>query len=215
MGYHSFTSVSAIPPIVPYPPSSTRSLTVTTLQTLVAPSNYPSPGSNLPFNYSGCAMELSKEFEFPHLILPVDRANPEIAFGSSYITHFSPDVSTLFTFDIPPTFSGKSCSLEFHLPSTEQVNPANLALSGSGGIKVSQLTYPATESMAYNNIPAVDHEVGRIDLVPGHVYQIASFPCNPSSRVGYRVDATGTLDLEYFHHCGHGHLALGLYITES
>ncbi|RYP66521.1 hypothetical protein DL771_007744 [Monosporascus sp. 5C6A] len=72
---------TATPPS-PSPPAST--------------SPTPAPG-NCPTNLAGDA------WEFPHLIVPMDHANPDLAYGPSCFWQISPNASMLHKFDIHPT----------------------------------------------------------------------------------------------------------------
>ena len=60
---------------------------------------------------TSCPLDLDADFEFPHLIIPVDESQPDLAPGTSYNGKVSNTVSSLFNFDIRPEYSGKQCSL--------------------------------------------------------------------------------------------------------
>ncbi|KAJ9649368.1 hypothetical protein H2199_000143 [Coniosporium tulheliwenetii] len=150
-------------------------------------------------------------FEYPHLIVPVDASQPNRAFGTSYNGRFSPTISTLFNFDIPASYAGRTCSLVFLLPTREQLVSSSFTLSGAGGISVDALAQPATEGTSFASMLAGSRVGGVESVVPGNGYAVASGACRAGARVGYRVGATGTLDLEYFQNSAPA--PLGLYIT--
>jgi len=189
-------------------PAETPSYGASTLATITRTSTLSS--APLPSGHS-CPVGLSGEYQFPHLIIPVDKANPDKAYGTSYNGIFSSTVSSLFNFDIPYSYAGKTCSLVFLFPTKDQLETSNYDLSGNGGIKVSLHETAATESTTYNSIPGPVAEVGATDIQPGNEYLIASGPCAAGGRVGYEVEATGSLDLNYFQ--DYNPSPLGLYIT--
>ena len=158
-----------------------------------------------------CPSSLSGEFQYPHLIVSVDKSAPDTAQGNGYDAHFTPKISSIFNFDIPPSYKGLTCSLIFFLPTREWLQTSNYTLSGSGGVNVAQLQNPATAETAYNSVSAVTAEIGSVpEIQPGSSYQIASSECAAGTRVGYEVDATGDLDLEYFQ--DYNPAPIGLYL---
>ena len=85
-------------------------------------------------------------------------------------------------------------------------------LSGTGGITVERLKEPANEQTTYDHQPAVDEKVGEIvRLEPGNEYVIASGPCYTAARKGYKLSATGDLDLNYFQ--DYNLSPIGLFVT--
>lgn len=169
-----------------------------------APSSSSSAGS--------CPASLSGDFQFPHLIVPVDKSQPDTATNTGYNGHFSPTISSIFNFDIPPSYQGRTCTLVFLFPNRESLQTSNYTVSGTGGIDIAQLVSPATSATTYNNQPAVNVTVGSIpDLLAGNSYTISSGPCYAGERIGYKVSATGSLDLNYFQ--DYNPSPIGLYIT--
>lgn len=161
---------------------------------------------------SSCPASLSGTFEYPHLIVPVDKANPDQAGGISYNGTISSTISSIFNFDIPNIDSGKTCTLVFFLPQQTQLTTSAFSLSGSGGFDVAQLSSPATEQTSYNTVPSVASDLGGPSTVsPGNEYIIASGSCPAGSRIGYEVTATGSLDLNYFQN--YSPSPIGFYIT--
>ncbi|KAL8953111.1 MAG: hypothetical protein Q9222_000994 [Ikaeria aurantiellina] len=191
------------------------SMQATTLATVATPSatqsmsgSPPAPSSTM----SSCPAALSSGFEYPHLIVPVDKDQPDTALNTGYNGHFSPTVSSIFNFDIPPSDEGKTCSLVFLFPTRDQLQTSNYTLSGSGGIDIVRLNDPASSETTYNNQPSVEQAVGSVpDLQAGNSYVIGSGDCFAGRRVGYKISATGSLDLDYFQN--YDPEAIGLYIT--
>ncbi|KAL8962220.1 MAG: hypothetical protein Q9183_005187 [Haloplaca sp. 2 TL-2023] len=169
-----------------------------------------------PTNVPGaCPADLSGEFEFPHLIVPLDETKPDTAFGTQFNGKFSPTVSTVFNFDFPASLEGRSCNVVFLFPKQEDLVTSSYTVSGSGGIEVSRLNGIVDESTTFNNAPGVNVTVGAVPNVqPGNSYSVAPSPpggCYFGGRVSYQVSATGSLDLEYFQN--YHPAAIGLYIT--
>lgn len=161
---------------------------------------------------SSCPASLSGTFEYPHLIVPVAKDQPDQAGGTSYNGTISSTISSIFNFDIPSTDAGKTCTLVFLLPLQTQLTTSAFSLSGSGGFDVAQLSGPATEETSYNTVPSVASDLGGPSSVtPGNEYVIASGPCAAGSRIGYEVTATGSLDLDYFQ--DYNPSPIGFYIT--
>jgi len=161
---------------------------------------------------SGCPASLSGTYEYPHLIVPVDKSKPDQAGGTSYNGTISSTISSIFNFDIPSTYSGKTCTLVFLLPEQTQLTSSAFSLSGSGGFDVARLSSPATEQTSYNTVPLVATDLGGPSSVtPGNEYVIASRSCAAGSRVGYRITATGSLDLNYFQDSNPS--PVGFYVT--
>src|SRR5271155_2029698 len=76
---------------------------------------------------TGCPRDLPVgNFEFPHLIVPISRANPDKAFGISYDGIITPgDMASIFQFDIPAYRAGQNCTLEFLFPSQSQLTTSS------------------------------------------------------------------------------------------
>ena len=161
---------------------------------------------------SSCPASLSGTFEYPHLIVPVDKSQPDQAGGTSFNGTISSTISSIFNFDIPQTDAGKTCTLVFLLPEQSQLTTSAFSLSGSGGFDVAQLSSPATEQTTYNTVPSVSSDLGGPSSVtPGNEYVIASGSCAAGERISYEVTATGSLDLNYFQ--DYNPSPIGFYVT--
>ncbi|KAF2725649.1 glycoside hydrolase family 17 protein [Polychaeton citri CBS 116435] len=194
--------------------SSVVSSAVTTVVTS-ASSAASTPGSSAttPAQPSGsaCPTNLSGEYQYPHLIIPVSKSNPEKAYGTQYNATISPDVSTIFNFDIPASYAGQTCSLVFLFPEQKDLETTAFDFNGQGGISVSQLSSPATEQTTYSSLPS-GSEVGSVSsATPGNGYVVTSGSCAAGSRVGYEFSSTGGLDLTFFNDWNPS--PLGAFIT--
>ena len=161
---------------------------------------------------SSCPASLSGNFEFPHLIVPVDKDKADTASGTSYNGTISSAVSSIFNFDIPASDTDKLCTLVFFLPTQGELTTSAFSLSGSGGFDVARLSSPATQSTTFNNKPSVAKDLGGPSSVtPGNEYVIASGPCYAGQTVAYEISATGGLELNYFQ--DYNPYPIGLFIT--
>ncbi|KAF4311600.1 Glycoside hydrolase subgroup catalytic core [Botryosphaeria dothidea] len=173
--------------------------------TTTKPSTPSSTGKTCPANLSGT-------YEYPHLIVPVDAAAPSKAYGTQYNGRVSPTVSSLFNFDIPASYAGKTCSLVFLLPTKQDLETSDFTLAGAGGIAVARLAAPATEQTTYASAPKSGGKVGEVaSVTPGNAWVVASGACEAGARVGYEVSATGGLELEWFEDWNPS--PIGLFIT--
>lgn len=182
-------------------------------QASAAPNTLITKTSALPSASAGsCPASLSGAYEYPHLIVPVNKDEPTTAGGTSFNGTFSSTVSSIFNFDIPASDAGKTCTLVFLLPTQGELTTSAFSLSGSGGLDVALLSSPATEQTSYDTVPSIDKDYGGPSSVtPGNEYVIASHPCPSGQRIGVEVSATGTLDLNYFQ--DYNPSPIGLYIT--
>ncbi|KAJ4296191.1 hypothetical protein N0V90_006235 [Kalmusia sp. IMI 367209] len=174
-----------------------------------APSSPPSYGNG---TGSGCSADLNGEYQYPHLIVPVSSSKPSSAPGTSYNGSANGDVCSLFNFDIPQSYSGKSCSLLFLFPKQEDLETSSYTISGSGGLEFSQCETTATEQTSWNN-KGTCKAVKTVDNVaPGNSYSIVSDSCAAGKTVTYQMCATGGLALNYFQ--DYNPSPIGAYIRE-
>ena len=180
--------------------------------TLITKTSVLSAASVATATASTCPVSLSGNYEYPHLIVPVNKDQPDAPGGSSYNGTISPSVSSIFNFDIPSSDTGKTCSLVFLLPIQSDLTTSAFSLSGSGGFDVARLTGPATEQTSYNTAPSILQDVGGpISVTPGNEYVIHSEDCSAGDRIGFKVSATGTLNLNYFQDLNPS--PIGFYVT--
>jgi len=140
---------------------------------------------------SGCPGNLEgNNWEFPHLIVPVNSQAPQDAYGTQYDGQVAPNSnSTFFMFDIPLSDTGKSCELVFFLP--DQSQSQQYSFSGGGNVDFA-LTGPPTVLTTYANAPNVTADYGTFKLSPGNAYNIANFPCPAGDRLGFKMSSNDT-----------------------
>ncbi|KAL8765556.1 MAG: hypothetical protein Q9209_007427 [Squamulea sp. 1 TL-2023] len=175
------------PPIqntVPQGPGSTGGSSGSSPATVATSPSVPPPSSTA----GSCPASLAGDFEFPHLIIPVDKNRPDAALGTSFNGLITPTVSSLFNFDLPASLEGQTCSLVFLFPTRDQLQTSNYTLSGTGGLIVERLEAPADSATTFNSQPKTNDTVGAIpNLQAGNSYVIRSGSCHAGSRVGYKI----------------------------
>ncbi|KAL4744018.1 ubiquitin 3 binding protein But2 C-terminal domain-containing protein [Aspergillus similis] len=158
-----------------------------------------------------CPAELSGNYEFPHLIIPIDSSSPDEAYGTQFNGTVTPTVSTIFNFDIPATDAGKTCTLVFLFPRQQDLETSAFDFSGDGTIQFSAVETYATESTTYNNAPQISQNLGQFTVSPGHSYTVCSFECPAGQTVGYEMSTAGSTQLEFFE--DYNPSPIGLFIT--
>jgi len=160
---------------------------------------------------SGCPADINGAYQYPHLLVPVDASNPNKAYGTQYNGTLNSKVSTIFNFDIPASYAGKTCSTVFLFPELNQLETSSYSFNDKGGFTIAILNGVADESTTYANAPAVAKQIGSVDaLKRGSSYTLSQDACPAGARVSFEVTATGGLDLEYFQ--DYNPSPLGLYV---
>ncbi|KEQ84895.1 glycoside hydrolase [Aureobasidium pullulans EXF-150] len=160
---------------------------------------------------SGCPADINGAYQYPHLIVPVDSSNPSKAYGTQYNGTISPKVSTIFNFDIPASYAGKTCSTVFLFPQLNQLETSSYSFNDQGGFTIAVLNGVADESTTYSNAPAVAKQIGSVDqLKRGSSHTLSMDACPAGTRVSFEVTSTGGLDLEFFQ--DYNPSPLGLYV---
>ncbi|KAI9816030.1 MAG: hypothetical protein M1827_002022 [Pycnora praestabilis] len=178
--------------------------------TAVAPSASPSAAPQA--STAACPAALSGAYEYPHLIVPVNSASPNQAYGTSYNGTVTSTISSIFNFDIPSSDSGKTCSLVFLFPTQSNLQTSSFTFSGNGGIDFSLLSGNANPQTTYSNAPKVSTDYGVTTVAPGNDYTIATFNCPAGQTVSYKLSASGDTSLYYFQ--DYNPSPIGLYITK-
>jgi Ubiquitin 3 binding protein But2 C-terminal domain len=157
----------------------------------------PSPPS-LPPPPSTCPVDLLGAFEFPHLIIPIGSTSPDSTYGTSYNGQVTKsDIQTIFNFDIPPSYTGKTCSLVFLFPRQDQLRTSAFTISGDGRISFASLKSVGNQGMTFNNAPAVANDFDTFNFSPGNSYTVATFTCPAGTTQSYLMRSAGT-DFLYF-----------------
>jgi hypothetical protein len=157
----------------------------------------PAPTSNPTSN--NCPTTLtSGNFEFPHLIVPIDSMSPDTAFGTQFNGTVTSTISSIFNFDIPQSDSGKSCSLVFLFPQLKDLVTSSFSFSGDGKIDFAKLSMPADIKTTFNNAPSVSQDFGDITVSPGNSFVVSTFSCPAGQAVAFEMKNAGSTDLNFF-----------------
>jgi len=158
-----------------------------------------------------CPAALTGAYETPHLIVPVNSAQPDKAYGTQYNATVSPEECTIFNFDIPSSYSGKQCSTVFLFPEQSQLETSAYTFSGSGELVFSELSKVADQQTTWNTCPSKKSELGSVAIKPGNSYTVASGSCAAGTTQSIEVCSSNGLSLEFFE--DYNPSPLGLYIT--
>ncbi|PWY86069.1 hypothetical protein BO70DRAFT_289373 [Aspergillus heteromorphus CBS 117.55] len=182
-----------------------------TPETSAAPSGAQASSTATQSSAASCPTDLSGDYEYPHLIVPINSSTPDTAFGSQFFGTVSSTVSTIFNFDIPSSDAGKTCSLIFLLPNKQDLETSSYTFSGDGKVDFSLLSSAASLKTSYSNAPSVQQDYGDFTLSPGNSYLISSFSCPAGETVSYEMKEAGSTYLNFFE--DYNPSPLGLYIT--
>ncbi|KAF2020199.1 hypothetical protein BU24DRAFT_448532 [Aaosphaeria arxii CBS 175.79] len=144
----------------------------------------PSPKANR----KRCPVDLEGAFEFPHLIVPIDRSKPHEKFGNHLNgTIKAPDLCTGFNFDVHTRFSGKTCSVIFFLPEHEKLQTSSYELKGSGGLVFAALDKPMDHETSWSTKPGITDVIKIQPLSEGAQYHVFTTACPAGKTVGYGI----------------------------
>ncbi|CEJ56371.1 hypothetical protein PMG11_02579 [Penicillium brasilianum] len=161
---------------------------------------------------TGCGTTLtSNNFEFPHLIIPIDSSSPNTAAGTKFNGKVTSSVSSIFNFDIPKSDSGKTCSLVFLFPRQSDLQTSSFTFSGDGKVDFAELSSAATTSTTFNNAPSVSEDLGTITVSPGNSFVVSTFSCPAGKTVAFEMKNAGSTNFEFFQDFNPS--PIGLFIT--
>ena len=161
---------------------------------------------------SACPADLNGNYQYPHLIVPVNSASPDQAYGTQYNGKVGGGICSIFNFDIPSSYSGKTCTLVFLFPMQKDLQTSSYTTSGSGTVDVSMLKSAANQQTTYNNQPQKASHLWSGSFAPGNSYTISSGDCAAGQTVSYEICSSGDYMLEYFQ--DYNPSPIGLYIRE-
>jgi hypothetical protein len=140
----------------------------------------------------------SGDYQYPHLIIPVDSTKPNDAAGTSYNGTVSSTVSTAFNFDIPQSYAGKTCSLVFLFPQKQDLETTDFSFSGDGKVDFAKLSSAVNNKTTSSNLPSVSQDLGDITVSPGNGYVVSTFSCPAGTTVAYEMKNAGSTNLNWF-----------------
>jgi hypothetical protein len=172
----------------------------------------PQPEQPAPKPSGSCPTDLNGNYQYPHLIVPVDSSMPNKAYGTSYNGKVNKSTCTIFNFDIPSSYSGKTCTVEFLFPEQKDLETSSFTVSGSGKCSFSKLSSPADQQTSYSNQPHKESELTSMTVAPGNSYVIASGDCAAGQTVSYEMCSEGDFSLEYFQ--DYNPSPIGMYVRQ-
>ncbi|KAF2165697.1 hypothetical protein M409DRAFT_23987 [Zasmidium cellare ATCC 36951] len=190
------------------PPAYSSEQQTTPVQTKpTAPAEtHPAPSSTAPSGTqpatsahgSACQTSLTGAYQTPHLIVPVSSSQPDKSYGTQYNATIKSDECTVFNFDIPQSYSGKSCSTVFLFPEQSQLETSSYTFSGSGNLVFSELSKAASQDVTWKSLPSKKSQLGSVGVSPGNSYAISTESCAAGTTQSIEVCGTGDLSLEFF-----------------
>ncbi|KAH9832760.1 GPI anchored cell wall protein [Teratosphaeria destructans] len=162
-------------------------------------------------NGPACQTSLTGAYQTPHLIVPVSSDYPKTSYGTSYQGIINSTTSTIFNFDIPQSYAGKSCSIIFLFPRHDQLETSAYTFSGSGKLGFSKLSSAASQQTTEDTVPSVADKFDSIAIEPGNSYVVTTESCRAGTTESIELTSEGGLSLDFFEDWNPS--SLGLYIT--
>ena len=176
-------------------------------------SSAPAPSPSAPVQSGNkCPTDLNGAYQFPHLIIPVDSQQSSKAFGTSYNGKVDSHTCSIFNFDIPTSYSGKTCSVVFLFPEQKDLETSSYTVSGSGKVDFTKLKGPASQQTTYANQPGKESDLASMTVTPGNSYMITSGDCAAGQTVSYEICSNGDFSLDYFQ--DYNPSPIGLYVRQ-
>lgn len=159
---------------------------------------------------ASCPVDLNGEYEFPHLIVPLDKYNRDTPGGNRFNGTITPQVCSAFNFDIHPDSAGKTCSLIFLLPLQQDLETSAYDFSGDGSLTFNRLLKPVERGTTWNNKGAWQH-LSTKPVWPGSSTLAWTGPCKAGKKIAIEVCSKG-IELEYFQDWNPS--PIGLYVRQ-
>lgn len=156
----------------------------------------------------------AKNYEFPHLVVPISAAAPNATLGNSFTPSVSPnDFATIFNFDIPVSRADQTCSLYFSLPFQSQLVTTSFTFWGTGTFIFAQYRNDegATHKTTWNTQPDLSATplTTLTQVSPGHSYKIWTGSCGKGGLLSWRMSSIDSC-LWYFQ--DFNECAIGVYL---
>ncbi|KAF2279442.1 uncharacterized protein EI97DRAFT_455688 [Westerdykella ornata] len=140
--------------------------------------------------------------QFPHLIIPVDKREPDRVFGTQFSGRIEQAVHTEISFDVPSNNGATHCRLNFYINTDPSKNaPRTLWGEAPYRFNISSIEHRMDKDRdTWNNRPRITGYVGQVELthsgsvtttglhVPcwkGQVAQYVLYPDDPDRDFGY------------------------------
>jgi glucan endo-1,3-beta-D-glucosidase len=187
-----FTGLSGVPP------------RTTTFATVPFPSTSPHNTPAVP-STQGCPLDLSGPYLAPSLIIPLSKMIMNKTAGTSYYGYLSTTTSTVFTFDVPSSATGKTCQLIFMLTG------GRYSITGRGQLVAYSLDTPVGGATSYEALPQKDllgQSQSDVDMGVNVIF--GRERCGGAGQRSFLIESTGNLNLTYFQ--TRGEPAVGAWI---
>ncbi|KAK5126581.1 hypothetical protein LTR85_009515 [Meristemomyces frigidus] len=175
------------------------------------PTSRPATPSKPAAPKGSCPAELTDNFEFPHLMVTVDKANEDKAYSNSLNGTVSSTLATVFNFDIPASDAGKQCTLEFLFPTQDTLETSAYTFGGAGKMSFDMLTGPVTKDTTFKSLPPFHAHLGSYTVTPGTATAVSTYPCAAGQKIAFMMSSTDGSEMEYFQ--DFNPCPIGLYIT--
>lgn len=195
--YPTESSLAESTPAQTYPAEST-------------PATGTQPAASGSASASACQTDLSGAYQTPHLIVPVSSSSPDTAYGTCYNGQVNSTTSTIFSFGVPESSSGKTCSIVFLFPEQNQLQTSSYTFSGSGSIVFTELSSEATDQTTWATTPN-GYTLSTIAIQPGNSYVVASESCPAGTTQTVELSSSGGLALNFFQ--DYNPSPLGMFMT--
>ncbi|KAI1634218.1 ubiquitin 3 binding protein But2 C-terminal domain-containing protein [Biscogniauxia mediterranea] len=185
-------------------------------------SRSPSPSSTSPPPPPPtCPGELTGDWQSPRLMIPIDSRQPDTCLGTTSFGEVSATVSTVFRFDIPASYGGRTCTAVFLWP--EEREAYNFTGGGSAtttaiGFARLEAGVVSAEATTFNSVPGLAQTSDLYAMAPRNAYALASFECPAGAAVAFVMSSLGAAaagETSFRYRQDPNPCPLGLYITAS
>ncbi|KAH7130338.1 putative GPI anchored cell wall protein [Dendryphion nanum] len=161
-----------------------------------------------------CPTDIKGDFEFPHLMVPIDYSIKywHTPLGSKLNGSIKANKRfTAFTFDVNPSYAGKTCSVVFLFPNLSKLETSAYEFSGTGNLTLSELSRIVDpKQTTASSLPPLKYRAIRKPIFPGSNINFITTACPAGQKVSYVLGGDGSVDLNYFQ--DYSRSPLGLYI---
>jgi hypothetical protein len=172
--------------------------------------SYPSTPASSQYIKS-CPTDLVGDWQYPHLIIPVSSKSPDKIHGTTYSPVFSDTHCTIFNFDIPTSYTGRTCSVVFLFPVQADLQTSSFTFNDQGTLTFTLLDSIATNSTTWNTAPAEKMGLGALQPKPGVMTVVKNHQCLAGYTASIKVCGSGGIKFKYFQ--DYNPKPIGVYIT--
>lgn len=159
---------------------------------------------------TACPSNLSGEWQYPHLIVPVSSEHPDMSYGTSYDGMMNSTMSSYYNFNIPNSYAGMTCEISFMWPMHNQLQTSSYRWNGEGGMMMEHCDSVCSEHDSWNSAPK-GTKMWENSMSEGNAYMMWSGECMAGTTQSYKMSATNGMNLWYFQ--DYNPCPIGLYMT--